>query len=391
MLTMIVKDEGHVIERCLESCYRLVDSYCIVDTGSTDRTKEIIKNFFDNKGIEGKIVDFPFTNFEECRNVAIAEGRKLGEYGFWIDADETLELYDKFNKELFSKSIVKNKLDQSLLTCEYDKLKYVRTQIYRFDKGYYWYGPVHEVLTLSPEDSNAIKGDHFKYGHIVIKSEGNSWQGNVSEKYRDHAEILLQYQNDNNWKDPRWTFYLAQSYRDAYQTLDDNLKNTDIGKNYVSKCLKYYNLRLEQGRNPNSFVEELYYSQLMISKYVQPDVDLANYILNLLKCDNLNPFNRIEHLYYVSLAMLEGGYPGAALTQAEKGLQYIKNGTKAVLFLEHSVYEWKMLETYGVCLARVGRSKEAVNVMNQALSRMKGLEGTPDYLRIQQNILNNSK
>ena len=48
VLTMIVKDEEHVIERALKSCYKMIDSYCIVDTGSTDKTKEIIKTFFDS-------------------------------------------------------------------------------------------------------------------------------------------------------------------------------------------------------------------------------------------------------------------------------------------------------------------------------------------------------
>lgn len=384
---MIVKDEEHVIERCLESCYKLVDSYCIVDTGSTDRTKEIIKNFFDDKGIEGKIIDFPFTNFEECRNLTITEGRELGEYGFWIDADEVIELTQKFDKKLFSQSIKKNKLDQLTLTCEYDRLKYVRTQIYRFDKGYYWYGPVHEVLTLKPEDAANIKSDHFKYGAIIIKAEGNSWTGDVSEKYRKHAEILLKYQIDNNWQDPRWTFYLAQSYRDAFQTLSQEDKTSKKGKSYVDNCIKYYNERIVSKNRGN--IEELYYSQLMICKYKQPNVDMANYILELLKCDNLNPFNRVEHLYYAGSVLVEAGYPGAAMNLAERGVNYLKVPTKAVLFLEHSIYEWKMLDLYSVSLARMGRIEEAVNAMKLALSRMKGLEGTADYVRIQQNIINN--
>jgi len=46
-LCMIVKDEEHVIKRCLESIYKYIDRYDISDTGSTDKTKEIIKEFFD--------------------------------------------------------------------------------------------------------------------------------------------------------------------------------------------------------------------------------------------------------------------------------------------------------------------------------------------------------
>ena len=44
-LCMIVKDEEHCIERCLESVAPFIDRYDITDTGSTDKTKEKIKNF----------------------------------------------------------------------------------------------------------------------------------------------------------------------------------------------------------------------------------------------------------------------------------------------------------------------------------------------------------
>ena len=48
-LCMIVKDEEHIITECLESIYKYIDRYDITDTGSSDRTKEIIKEFFDEK------------------------------------------------------------------------------------------------------------------------------------------------------------------------------------------------------------------------------------------------------------------------------------------------------------------------------------------------------
>ena len=45
-LVMIVKNEEKVIERCLESVYKYLDYWVICDTGSIDKTKRIIKNFF---------------------------------------------------------------------------------------------------------------------------------------------------------------------------------------------------------------------------------------------------------------------------------------------------------------------------------------------------------
>ena len=42
-LSIIVKNEEHVIERMLNTIYPILDYYTVVDTGSTDNTKEVIK------------------------------------------------------------------------------------------------------------------------------------------------------------------------------------------------------------------------------------------------------------------------------------------------------------------------------------------------------------
>ena len=62
-LCMIVKNEEDVLERCLDSISHLVDEIVIVDTGSTDRTKEIAARFTD------LIFDFPWQDdFAAARN-----------------------------------------------------------------------------------------------------------------------------------------------------------------------------------------------------------------------------------------------------------------------------------------------------------------------------------
>ena len=48
-LVMIVKDEEHIIRECLETVYKEIDRYDITDTGSSDNTIQIIKEFFDEK------------------------------------------------------------------------------------------------------------------------------------------------------------------------------------------------------------------------------------------------------------------------------------------------------------------------------------------------------
>nr|WP_285852341.1 glycosyltransferase family 2 protein [Robertmurraya korlensis] len=86
---MIVKNEEKVIERCLSTVSHLVDEVIVVDTGSTDRTKEIVSNYTSN------IYDFKWVDdFSEARN--FASSKASGEWILVLDADEYVD-EDNFN------------------------------------------------------------------------------------------------------------------------------------------------------------------------------------------------------------------------------------------------------------------------------------------------------
>lgn len=62
-LCMIVKNEEKVLGRCLDSAKEIADEIIIVDTGSTDRTKEIAAEYTE------KIYDFEWNDdFSAARN-----------------------------------------------------------------------------------------------------------------------------------------------------------------------------------------------------------------------------------------------------------------------------------------------------------------------------------
>ena len=76
-LNMIVKNEGRIIERLLESVAPYIDTYCICDTGSTDDTLDKIHNFFTKLSIEGVICNEPFQDFGYNRTVSLKRCMKM--------------------------------------------------------------------------------------------------------------------------------------------------------------------------------------------------------------------------------------------------------------------------------------------------------------------------
>ncbi len=81
---MIVKNEQDNLPACLRSVAGLFDEIIVVDTGSTDRTREIAAEF------GARVFDFVWVNdFAAARNAALA--RATGDYAFWLDADDVID------------------------------------------------------------------------------------------------------------------------------------------------------------------------------------------------------------------------------------------------------------------------------------------------------------
>jgi len=86
-LCMIVKDEEKLLPRCLDSVKGLVDEIIIVDTGSTDQTKQIAEAFTTH------VYDFEWCNdFSAARNESLKYAS--GKWVLILDADEYVQSMD---------------------------------------------------------------------------------------------------------------------------------------------------------------------------------------------------------------------------------------------------------------------------------------------------------
>ncbi|SFB92460.1 Glycosyl transferase family 2 [Bacillus sp. OV322] len=146
-LCMIVKNEEDTIARCLDSVKNLVDEIIIVDTGSTDKTKEIVSQYTDH------VLDFRWIdNFAAARNFTFSHAKM--DYIFWLDADDVL-MDDDRKKFLLLKETLDPSTDS--VTMHYnlsidEKGNVIaslrRNRLVKRINNFQWYGAVHEYLEV---------------------------------------------------------------------------------------------------------------------------------------------------------------------------------------------------------------------------------------------------
>lgn len=142
---MIVRNEEDVLGRCLQSVADLVDEIIIVDTGSTDRTKDIAAEYTE------QIYDFVWTDdFAAARNAAFAKAKC--EYCMWLDADDILQEEDRqqflrLKEELTAAiAVVMMRYNTGFDEGGNVTFSYYRERIIKNHAGMVWKGAVHEAI-----------------------------------------------------------------------------------------------------------------------------------------------------------------------------------------------------------------------------------------------------
>ncbi len=204
-LCMIVKNEEKMLPGCLESIQELVGQIIIVDTGSTDRTVEIAKNF------GATIKSFPWTgDFSEARNESIKYADN--NWILWLDADERLN--PKSAQEL--KKIISNKPNHpiiyNLLIKNYQKGDYYYMsdahRLFTNHFGIRFQGKIHEQVSQSLKAKNGTEIN----SDIEIIHHGYNLNPEEQEKKNKRNRKLLKEMVIKNPKFAYGYFTLAQNY-----------------------------------------------------------------------------------------------------------------------------------------------------------------------------------
>lgn len=205
-LNMIVKNESARIERALASVAPYITSWVIIDTGSTDDTKEKIVRFFQALQIPGEIREEPFIDWSQARNAALGWARRLmfayePDYYLMMDADMELVVKDH---AAFTAPRAGAAFDMWQVG---GAVHYINPRLVSvLAKGGYK-GVTHEYLDITSAGQIVEDVAYFR-----DYADG----ANRPDKYKRDIRLLKK----DLQRDPtnaRSFFYLAGSYRDAKQ------------------------------------------------------------------------------------------------------------------------------------------------------------------------------
>jgi len=314
-LNMIVKNESKIILRLLESVLPIIDSYCICDTGSTDNTKELIEEYFNEQNIAGKIIEEPFKDFGYNRTFALQAclGMPNSDYILLLDADMILEISPSLSISKFKEE----------LNCELYHLfqgspsfLYKNVRLVRNVPGISYWGVTHEYVNPPP---------HFRY-HTIPRTEifindiGDG--GSKEEKFIRDIRLLLKGLEENPNND-RYTYYLANSYKDAGQ-----LKN----------AIETYKKRIKIG----GWKEEVWYSYYSMGKCYKDLDNMPKAINSWMEGYQYFP-ERIENLYEIVMYYrMKGQYNTAYMYYCLANYEKSRKTDYDHLFLQKDIYDYKL-------------------------------------------------
>ncbi len=227
-LCMIVKNEAAVLARCLDSVAGIPDEIILVDTGSTDQTRDIAKAYTPY------VYECPWTeDFAAARNASFA--RATMDYILWLDADDVLLPADRLAL-LRLKDTLDGSVDVVMLPYHTaldsngkPTFTYYRERLLRRAMDFHWEGAVHEAITPA---------GHVQYADIPVTHRKHG-PSDPDRNLRIYERLLT----EGKPLSPRSQFYYARElsaharYAEAAEMLEQYLAaGTGWMENQIEAC-----------------------------------------------------------------------------------------------------------------------------------------------------------
>jgi hypothetical protein len=334
-LCMIVKNEAHVVRRCLDSALPLIDYVLLVDTGSTDGTQSLVREILHERKMPGEVIEIPWKDFAFNRSAALGKLRERADidYALMIDADDIVICEPGFDAKAFKENLRRDIYD---VQCSLGKIIYCRPQLISNHLEFCYKGVLHEYLQC-PEGVSRDTANGF-----YLQAIQDSARNQNPQKYRDDAGLLeaaLRTETDP-FLIARYTFYLAQSY--------ENCGELDL-------ALTHYMKRAELGFWDEEIFICHYYGGRLKEQLKHPDTEIIGTYLNAYEiCPH-----RVESLHAaMKFCRIQGKHHQSYLIGKRAiGLSCPESG----LFIEKWIYDYGVLDEFSVCAYWCGQYSECLD------------------------------
>ena len=324
----MVRNESRILERCLNAVKDVVDAFCVHDTGSTDNTIEIARNFLEKNKYKGCITESEWRNFGDNRTASFVAAQDFlkatdwdlrDTYGLLLDADM-----------IFCPGTLKQQklgdIGYSVVQCA-GALEYPNCRLVRMDYPWKCVGVTHEYWD----------GATTRLDKSVCWIDDHNDGGCKSDKFERDARLLEQGLAENP-KNERYMFYLAQTYHSLGRWKDS---------------IAMYKKRFDAG----GWDEERWYSLYMIGDAYLKLKEPLKFELYMQKAMNFRP-GRAEASYALTKYFREMGDHHKAWFYLLRG-RSLPMSTDS-LFIDKTVYSGKFDYEATILLYYIGKYEEGL-------------------------------
>ena len=277
-LCMIVKNEAKILKECFDSLVDCLDYWVICDTGSTDGTQELIKEYFAEKKLPGDLHEEKWVNFGYNRTSAFQNSRGKADYILVMDADDrlvgNLSLPQEDNFQSFH---IKFKLGN---------LEYYRPQVFNNELEWKYVGVVHEYATLASQPTRPFQLGKLQNVYIQAGTFGDRSAEGGGGKFKRDIALLEQGIKDEPTNE-RYHFYLAQSYKDLGdypKSIEWYTKTVELGGWAEEVYISLYSIGVCKERLGRDFEKEILYDYLKAFNFRKTRLEALYRIVYYFRC-----------------------------------------------------------------------------------------------------------
>jgi glycosyltransferase involved in cell wall biosynthesis len=332
---LMVKNEKKRLHVSLESVKSFADSIVIFDTGSTDNTIQICKDFSEKYNIPLRLKEGTFVDFSTSRNESLDFADSFEDIDYLLLLDTNDELRGADNLRRFAEEYKDNKSSGFLMVQEWwsgQHDKYYNVRFIKAHKGWRYVGAVHEYIKTNMDEEPIVKLPDS----AILYQDRTQDDDKSGKRFKRDKELLYnEYVKDPT--EPRTVFYLAQTC-------------SCLGEN--DESLYFYKIR----STLEGFQEEKFHSLLRSGELTQKlNHEWHDSMMFYIKA--FEHSHRAEPLLFIAIHYIQIKMWVMAFTFLKLACS-IPYPQDAILFVNRHDYDYKRWHLLGIVAYYVGQFQD---------------------------------